>query len=87
MNIYSLRSVLAKVNEYQVNAIMCHFYSPQIYAWSLVASLLVVRLRKLKKFADTLILNKKVITFCKIQIKKKHKFLTFVLFNCEIVKE
>lgn len=39
MNIYSLRSVLAKVNEYQVNAIMCHFYSPQIYAWSLVASL------------------------------------------------
>lgn len=40
MNIYSLRSVLAKVNEYQVNAIMCHFYSPQIYAWSLVASLL-----------------------------------------------
>lgn len=40
MNIYSLRSVLAKVNEYQVNAIMWHFYSPQIYAWSLVASLL-----------------------------------------------
>lgn len=79
MNIYSLRSVLAKVNEYQVNAIMCHFYSPQIYAWSLVASLLVVRLRKLKKFADTLILNKKVITFCKIQIKKKTQIFNFCI--------
>lgn len=40
--------------------------------------LLIYWLRKLKKFADTLILNKKVITFCKIQIKK-NKFLTFVL--------